>query len=169
MRRIFLFILIMPLIVKAPGLKGFAQEALIRHYECKVREYEDSERINEIKNMEFSISLLKEYINLVDPSLMGVPMRQFILETGWFKSDLFTVYNNIAGMKYPKVRKTTASGTAMGYAKYRHWTDSVDDYIYWRDHWKSKGYETDNYYNFLSDISYSISPVYEKLLRDIDI
>ena len=148
----------MPLIVKAPELKGFAQETLIKHYEYKIKEYEDNERIHEIKTMEFSISLLKEYINLIDPSLMGVPLRQFILETGWFKSALFKLYNNIAGMKYPYVRETTATGTAMGYAKYRHWTDSVDDYIYWRDHWKSKGYETDDYYNFLSDISYATSP-----------
>jgi uncharacterized FlgJ-related protein len=159
----------MPLIVKAPGLQGLAKEALLEHYEVKVLEYEVRDRINEIKTKEFSISSLKEYINLVDPSLMGVPMRQFILETGWFKSELFKVYNNIAGMKYPYVRKTTATGIAMGYARYKHWTDSVDDYIYWRDHWKSKGYETDNYYDFLNDINYSISPGYEKLLRAIDI
>jgi hypothetical protein len=169
MRRLFLLLLIMPLIVKAPELKGFLQVTLMRHYEYKIKEYEDTERIHEIKTMEFSLSLLKEYINLVDPSLMGVPLRQFILETGWFKSELFKGYNNIAGMKFPYVRKTTATGTAMGYARYRHWTDSVDDYIYWRDHWKSKGYNTENYYNFLSDINYSISPGYEKLLRDIDI
>jgi len=169
MRRLFLLFLIMPLILKAPGLQGFAKEALMMHYESKVKENEVKSRINEIKTKEFSIPLLKEYINLIDPSLMGVPIRQFILETGWFQSELFTVYNNIAGMKYPYIRETTATGTAMGYAKYRHWTDSVDDYIHWREHWKSKGYNTDDYYDFLSDINYSASDGYEKLLRGIDI
>lgn len=169
MRRLFLFFLVMPSIVKAPGLEGFVKEALNKHYETKVKEYEDQDRIDEIKAMEFSLPLLEEYIDLVDPSLMGVPIRQFILETGWFKSELFTVYNNISGMKYPYIRKTTATGMAMGYAKYRHWTDSVDDYIYWRDHWKEKGYSTENYYNFLSDVNYSSSCSYEKLLRGINI
>jgi uncharacterized FlgJ-related protein len=159
----------MPLISLAPMPQGIVKESFERYYESRVKEFEIKDRITEIKNMKFTISLLEEYIDLVDPSLMDVPMRQFILETGWFQSELFTEYNNIAGMKYPYIRKTTAAGTALGYARYNHWTDSVDDYIHWRDHWMSKGYSTKDYYDFLKDINYSISSSYEILLKNIQI
>jgi len=169
MRKLVIILLLMPIVLKAPVLNGSAKDNMIRHFENMTKRYEARDRINEIKTMEFTIELLKEYINLVDPSLMNVPIRQFILETGWFKSELFTVNNNIAGMKYPRIRKTTATDVAMGHAKYEHWTDSVDDYIFWRDHWKSRGYSTENYYQFLREVNYAASYNYEELLKNIDV
>jgi len=164
-----IILLIMPLVSKAPDIAGVAKENMKRHFVSMAKKYDVRDRINEIKTMDFSVQLLEEYINLVDPSLMNVPIRQFILETGWFKSDLFTINNNIAGMKYPRIRKTTATDIAMGHAKYDHWTDSVDDYIFWRDHWKSRGYSTDNYYQFLREVNYAASHSYEKLLKNINL
>lgn len=56
-----------------------------------------------------------------------VVYKQFIFETGHFKSKLFTKYNNIAGIKYNK--KGYCNGKIKGYAKYNTWKSSIDDYI----------------------------------------
>lgn len=169
MRKLILILLFLPFILKAPTLTGMADENMKRHNENMKKKFEVRDRINEIKKMDFSAQLLEEYIYLVDSSLMDVPIRQFILETGWFQSDLFKLHNNIAGMKFPRIRETKAVGTALGHAKYNHWTDSVDDYIYWREHWISKGYSTENYYKFLKDINYALSCSYEQQLKDISL
>ena len=169
MKKLILILVLIPFLAEAPTLRGTEKDNMKNFIKSIIKEDEIRDRIREIKKMDFSVDLLEEYINLVDPSLMDVPIRQFILETGWFQSDLFKQYNNIAGMKYPRIRKTTAIGTAKGHAKYKHWTDSVDDYIYWRDHWKNKGYSTDNYYKFLKDINYAASCSYEKMLKDINL
>jgi uncharacterized FlgJ-related protein len=127
------------------------------------------QRIKEIKNSDFNIELLLEYVNLINSDFNDVPIRQFILESGWFRSQLFLEYNNIAGMKLPLVRTTTAIGKALGHAYYNHWTDSVDDYIHWRDYWKEKGFSTQYYYEFLRDIGYATSEKYEERLKNINL
>jgi flagellum-specific peptidoglycan hydrolase FlgJ len=169
MKKLMLILLLMPYTLKSLNVNGFGGENLKGHYNDILKEYIVRDRIREIKTMKFSMELLEEYLYLVDSSLMDVPIRQFILETGWFQSELFRLHNNIAGMKYPQIRRTTAIDTAMGHAKYKHWTDSVDDYIYWREHWKSRGYSTENYYQFLKDINYATSSNYEKLLKSINL
>ena len=55
--------------------QGIVKESFERYYESRVKEFEIKDRITEIKNMKFTISLLEEYIDLVDLSLMDVPMR----------------------------------------------------------------------------------------------
>lgn len=134
---------------------------------AKLREQAIKDRIIEIEQSNFTLQLLKEYIQLVDPSLCNVPVKQFILETGWFTSQSFTKYNNLAGMKLPVTRETTAVGQALGHAVYEHWTDSVDDYIHWKNYWKGRGYSTKNYYVFLRNVGYATSKSYEELLKNI--
>lgn len=112
-------------------------------YLCYEREKDLEQRIDSIRNSEFSEQLLKEYIGLVYPSSSEVVLRQFILETGWFTHKRFVVYNNIAGMKLAKIRKTTAIGEYKKHAKYTHWTASVDDYFLMVAYYKNKGYSTD--------------------------
>lgn len=126
-------------------------------------------RINEIKNSEFSYELLIEYMELKDLTFSDVPLRQFINESGRFKSKLFMEHNNIAGMKLAKKRETTAIGTALGHAKYNHWTDSVDDYILWLEFYLDKGYDVTNYYSFLKKVGYAGIKDYEKRLKNIDL
>jgi len=91
-----------------------------------------------------------------------VAIAQSILETGWYKSDIFNVNNNLFGMKFPKKRKTVAVGENMGHAKYEKWEDSVNDYKLWQDYYnqlrKSKklnpidSMSKDEYYSFLDSI-----------------
>lgn len=97
--------------------------------------------IREMKTTTFSVDNLVRYLTLTgapDPKMM---VSQFIVETGWFKSKLFTKGNNICGMKLAKKRQTTATGTMYGYASFAHWTDSVDDFLLWlKYHNLSNGY-----------------------------
>jgi len=96
-------------------------------------------------------------------------MKQFILETGHFRSKSFTKYNNISGMKLPRVRPTTAIGTGYGHAAYNHWTDSVDDYLLWQEYNKDKLASTNTYYQFLSKVGYAENSQYVKLLKRIQV
>jgi uncharacterized FlgJ-related protein len=97
--------------------------------------------IRQMKTTTFSVDNLVRYLTLTgapDPKMM---VSQFIVETGWFKSKLFTKGNNICGMKLAKKRQTTATGTMYGYASFAHWTDSVDDFLLWlKYHNLSNGY-----------------------------
>lgn len=125
--------------------------------------YKSLTKIEKLKKSDFSINNLREYlleINSPDPEII---LSQFILETGWFKSRLFVDGNNIAGMKMPRKRETTAIGTIYNHAKYSHWTDSVDDFMLWldyhslseryADHLESKCYAQDSeYYNRIISI-----------------
>jgi len=97
--------------------------------------------IREIKSASFSIENLVKYLKLKDAPDPEVMISQFIVETGWFKSKLFTLGNNICGMKLAKKRTTTATGEMFGYASFNHWTDSVDDFLLWLQyHGLSSGY-----------------------------
>lgn len=73
-------------------------------------------------------SEIKLYIdNHPDIQFKEVVYKQFIFETGHFKSKLFTKYNNIAGIKFNK--RGYCKGKVKGYAKYCDWKTSIDDYI----------------------------------------
>ena len=97
--------------------------------------------IREMKLAPFSIENLVKYLKLKDAPDPEVMISQFIVETGWFKSKLFTRGNNICGMKVAKKRTTTATGEMFGYASFNHWSDSVDDFLLWLQyHGLSSGY-----------------------------
>lgn len=165
---IFLFILIST-ISYAPNLSKKKRVERNSYYLAVLREKDIDERIKDIKNLEFSGTLLVEYFNLVAPELPDIPLRQFILETGWFTSESFTDYNNLAGMKLAVTRTTTATGEELHHATYDHWTCSVDDYVYWVKYWKSKGYDTSDYYSFLDEIGYATFKYYTQRLKNINL
>lgn len=62
----------------------------------------------------------------VDPMLI---LSQAQHETGNFRSDLLLSTDNAFGMKFPRVRQTTAVGEDNGYAVYDTLADSVTDYL----------------------------------------
>lgn len=169
-RQILVIILVLfSLVGKSPNL---AKQQVAENYSlylCYDREKDLEERIQAIKSSEFSEELLKEYIGWNYPNSSEVVIKQFILETGWFRSDSFTKYNNICGMRLARVRKTTATGTALNHASYDHWTDSVDDYFLWVDYYTNRGYKTDNYYQFLDSVGYATASNYIKILKQIKV
>ena len=62
-----------------------------------------------------------------------VALAQSMLETGYFKSDIFLDNNNLFGMKHPSVRPTLSTGKNRGHANFKSWQDSVKDYKMWQD------------------------------------
>lgn len=62
-----------------------------------------------------------------------VAFAQAILESGHFRSKIAKQNNNLFGMRMPNKRQTTAIGTKYGYAKYKSWQASVEDYKNWQD------------------------------------
>lgn len=61
-----------------------------------------------------------------------VALAQSMLETGYFKSDIFLDNNNLFGMKHPSVRPTLSTGKNRGHANFKSWQDSVKDYKMWQ-------------------------------------
>lgn len=100
--------------------------------------------------------------NLEHPDIV---LRQFILESGYFRSDLFIKYNNAIGMKESAIRVTSRIGlTDNGYAIYESLEDCVLDYKYWQDAF-SKGKTRDEYYKHLQKVYASDKYYVSKLKR----
>jgi len=133
--------------------------------------FEQKLRLEELQYSEFSISNLKEFLILygVADDLKDIIIRQAILETGAFTSNIFKESHNLFGMKHPKVRPTTSLGTNRGHAKYAHWSCSVKDYILWLDYFQARGHVIDNYYNFLRRVGYAEDPLYILKLKNLNL
>ena len=108
-------------------------------------------------------------LNKISEEVVDVMLRQIILESGWLKSQLTREYNNLLGMKVPSRRPTLAKGKALGHASFEHWTDSVKDYLLWKEYWESKGHDVSDYYNFLSNIGYATATHYISTLKRINV
>ena len=80
----------------------------------KILYYFQTEQINKyLSTQPFTRQhlMLALEMNVKSPEIV---YRQAILETGWFGSKSFVKYNNLFGMRQPKIRKTTAKGRALG-------------------------------------------------------
>jgi hypothetical protein len=154
---------------KAPNL-GIAEQAFrtefVNNY---LKELRVKKEISDLKHSDFSIKHLKRYLKLKGVKDSKIVLKQFILETGHFRSKSFTRYNNLSGMKLPRIRPTTAIGTGYGHAAYKHWTDSVDDYLLWQEYNKHKLADATDYYQFLSKVGYAENSQYVKLLKRIQV
>ena len=118
-----------------------------------------------------NISKLNLYNKIIESGVKfpDIVYAQAILESGNFKSKVFKKNNNLFGMKVPKQRKTFAIGKSKkGYAKYDHWTTSVDDYIEWQNyHLKKYSSFSRNDYMALLNRIYSTNNNYVTLLKSI--
>ena len=126
----------------------------------------------EVKDKKFSEELLKECMYYEQIYHSDVVLLQSKLETGNYASVIFQDNSNLFGMKYPRVRETTASGIMYGHAYYDHWTDSVKDYKLFQDWYMSIGYdietESDDYLVFLKWIRYASDKKYIHKLIILD-
>lgn len=86
-----------------------------------------------------------------------VALAQSMLETGYFKSNIFLDNNNLFGMKHPRQRQTLSKGPNRGHASFDNWQDSVKDYKMWQDYNKLSNLSKDQYITKLNRI-YCIPP-----------
>lgn len=155
-------------------------------YNEKVRR---SIELKQLKKSEFTFENFCKYLDVIEINHKDIIVRKAIIESGWFKSSLTVKHNNLFGMCTPTTRKTKALGTAFGktvsytdksgrdgarvinykYAKFKHWTDSVDDLMMWQNYWESKGYNTRDYYKFLNDLGYAYESNYIKVLKSVNV
>lgn len=105
------------------------------------------------------------YMKQVGVQCPEVVIRQSILETGHFTSDICKENHNLFGMKYAKQRPTVAIGESKGHAMYRSWRWSVVDLYLWQQEF----YHGGDYYDFLKRIGYATSKEYIKKLNQIKI
>lgn len=131
------------------------------------REFVTRLRIDEIQSSRFAPELLWEYIGLAGIQHRDIVYRQAILETGWFTSGSFAEFNNLFGMKVPRIRVDRVAGSGYGHASYSHWTQSVDDYKLWQDYWRV--HPNVDYYGFLDEVGYAEAKNYTKILRQIEV
>lgn len=123
-------------------------------------------RINYIKTQDFNYNLFIEYMKLKSIRNKNIVVSQAILESDWFRSDIFFENNNLFGMKQPRVRNTTAIGINRGHASYNHWTCSVDDYKLWYQY-VTKDRTYDNYFQFLVAMGYAEDGYYIRKIKSI--
>ena len=127
-------------------------------------------RINElhtIKYSSFTYDNFIKYLEYRNVEYIDIMVKQAILETGYFTSLVFTSNNNLFGMRHPRVRPTLSLGSNLNHAKYNHWTDSVEDYILWKEYHQHRIGEC--YYKFLKNVGYAEDTKYISKLKLINL
>ena len=95
------------------------------------------------------------------------------LETAHYKSKSFTVDKNVAGLKVPVHRKTTAAGQGQyDHARFNTYYDSVRDLFLRNDYFaKKKGIKAitsdSEYLQFLKDTGYAEAPNYIQVIQQM--
>jgi hypothetical protein len=90
---------------------------------------------------------------------------QVLLETGHLKSEVYKHNNNLFGMRLPRRRITTATGSNLNHATYNSIEDSIIDRLIYEVKYMSKLSEVE-YYNFL-DRLYTEGDNYSNKLKII--
>ena len=169
MKKLILMVLIFT------SLSVYAPELSRENAEKKELNKENERTLEYLMQAEFSEGNLRNLLELWNVEHIDEVIKQTKLETGWYKSRLFRDHNNLFGMHMPVVRPTTANSyiTADGnkrVANYDTWQSSVADYILYIDYYKSLGYSTDNYYEFLISVGYcELGSYYIRLLESMSV
>lgn len=122
-------------------------------------------KIRKLEKSAFTYNNFLKYLKVVG-LYNDTIIKQAILETGWFSSKSFIVGNNLFGMKVVYNRPTTSDGEFLLYAKYSHWTQSIQDFKLFLEYYKVN-LDSDNYYDFLKRIGYAESEEYLNILTNI--
>ncbi len=95
----------------------------------------------------------------------SVIYAQILLETGHFKSKLYSENNNLFGMKFPKQRETTAIQEKNGYAYYSSLESCLKDRLLWDETYAAKIDSKEEYYKLLGKVYAGDASYIEKLKR----
>jgi len=117
--------------------------------------------IDQLSSQPVSFEAVKRAFELEGIVNQDYVIAQIRLETGILTSDFCLKDNNVCGMKFAKIRKTTAIGeNKYGYAIYNNWYDCVRDIRLWQQYYLSKGRDLSNYPAFLASVGYASDPFY---------
>lgn len=156
-------------IVQAPRLSFNDLSKANQILAHQLKEKEIQQKDEHFQQAEFSPQVFYEALIFVGVQNPDIVFKQSVLETGWFKSQLFTQYNNPFGMKQPVHRETLCIGTELGHGYFPHWYDAVKDYKLWQEYWIEHELDPEDYYSFLDELPYAEAQNYTRTLRTIDI
>lgn len=106
------------------------------------------------KDPERDLLKVLDYYNIQHPDIV---YAQAVLETGYFKSNLYLENNNLFGLYDSKNNE---------YFKFDHWSKSVLGYIN-SIQYKYDSTYNNNYYDFLHNLGYAEDPDYNTKLKII--
>lgn len=117
----------------------------------------------------FSVTYSEVYAELVRQEVKHpeIVLKQAILETGWFTSNIFKTKNNLFGMTYHNGEKRL-------FQNYTSWRASIAYY----KKWQMRYYKSGDYYDFLECVyknkkgeckRYATSPTYISKLKSIKV
>lgn len=106
-----------------------------------------------------------DYLEMLGVKHPKIVLKQALLESAHFGSEICKENNNLFGMKEARQRTTTAKGTKRNHAYYTNWKASVIDYLLWQ----RKYFKGGDYLEFLESYGYAESGSYIEKLKSIDI
>ena len=110
---------------------------------------EHSNAIDSFNIQDFKEELYKQNIKCPEAVL-----RQAVLESGWFTSNIWIKNNNPFGFYYKG-----------DYLEFKHWIYAVEYY----SKWQTRHYRGGNYYEFLQKVGYASDSCYVEKLKQIDL
>jgi uncharacterized FlgJ-related protein len=148
---------------KSHQIDLLTMENALLNAEMKLEELEDYKDSVELHQLNWNN--IDYWLDAYKVEHKEIVKHQIFLETGNLSSDICHTNNNIFGMRFPRVRKTTAIGSRKGFATYSNYVDSIRDYAIWQD----TMYEGEHdYYVFLDNVGYCEGDSYINRLKYID-
>lgn len=128
------------------------------------------------RESEFTPQLLYEALIFNGIQNPDIVLKQSIVETGNFTSNLFIATNNPFGMHLASSRQTITNEFVYGdyydgqlhkMAKFNCWYDAVVDFKYWQTYWLNDVLTESQYYVFLDTLPYAANPNYVNIVKSI--
>lgn len=126
----------------------------------KIVEIQDT-IINE--NDSFSIDNFKVYLKQINAPHAHIIYSIAKHESG-FRSELFVYNNNLFGMRRPNVRPNKSIQEGQRWAKFEHWTHSVDDFILYMQYTGVSNSSEKQFLNHI-DRNYAMRSGYQNTLK----
>lgn len=163
-RKIILYTALSILLLTLTSVSTFC---IGRYYQFE--EIEDFEKELMIINLKeekesFTKEKLVEELKRLNVKFPHIVLAQSIVETGYWKSDIFNENHNLFGMKEARIRVNTANGTNRGHAYYDDWKESVYDYAFYQSRYLSELKTEEEYFMYL-DRSYAEADNYVTSLK----
>jgi uncharacterized FlgJ-related protein len=116
----------------------------------------ESEKVPVVITNDSTEELTKEslrlYLKECNVKFPEIVLKQALLESNSFKSNVFKQNNNLFGMRISTSRPTTHKGDNLGFAYYTSWKESVLDYALWQASYTKSINSEKQYYDFLDEI-----------------
>lgn len=117
------------------------------------------------KNSTLTVDNVIYWLEYYQIKHIDIVIRQILLETNYFTSDICQNNNNLFGMRLPSKRETTAVGKRKGYAIYEGWISSIEDFKLWQENWKVK--DNTDYIKLLIRVGYAEDQSYIDKIKKI--